>query len=249
MSGHNRWTKIKRQKEALGATKGKAFTKVIKEITVAARDGGGDPEANARLRAAIQAAKDVNLPKDNIERAILKGTGELEGQAYEEIAYEGYGPAGVALYVECVTDNRNRTVGEVRHLFTKGNGNLAESGAVAWMFEHKALMELPKEGLSEERAMELCIEAGGEDVVDTGDTWEVQAGASDFHALLTGLEGLGHSPRNPRLEWIPKNTVKVSGEDVKKVLRLVSLLEESDDVQNVFANFDIDDEEMEQATE
>jgi YebC/PmpR family DNA-binding regulatory protein len=249
MSGHNRWTKIKRQKEALGATKGRLFTKVIKEITIAAREGGGDPEANARLRAAIQAAKDANLPKDNIERAIKRGTGELEGQSYEEISYEGYGPAGVALMVECVTDNRNRTGGEVRHLFSKGGGNLAESGAVAWMFERKALMELPKEGLSEDEAMELAIEVGAEDVVDAGETWEVRAAASDFHAVLTALEGLGRTPKEPRLAWLPKNTVRVEGDDARKVLRLVSLLEESDDVQNVYANFDIDDEEMEKLAE
>lgn len=249
MSGHNRWTKIKRQKEALGATKGALFTKVIKEITIAAREGGGDPEANARLRAAIQAAKDGNLPKDNIERAVKKGTGELEGVDYEEIVYEGYGPAGVALLVECVTDNRNRTAGEVRFLFNKGGGNLGESGAVAWMFERKALMELSKEGLSEEAAMDLAIEAGAEEVVDVGDAWEVQAGASDFHAVLTGLEGQGHPPQGPHLAWLPKNTVKLEGEDASKVLRLVSLLEDSDDVQNVYANFDIDDEEMEKLAE
>ena len=249
MSGHNRWTKIKRQKEALGATKGALFTKVIKEITIAAREGGGDPEANARLRAAIQSAKDGNLPKDNIERAIKKGTGELEGVDYEEISYEGYGPAGIALLVECVTDNRNRTAGDVRQLFKKGGGNLAESGSVAWMFEHKALMELPKTGLSEEQAMELAIEAGAEDVVDAGEAWEVQAGSTDFHTVLTGLEGLGQQPQEARLAWLPKNTVKIAGEEARKVLRLVSLLEDCDDVQNVFANFDIDDEEMESLAE
>ncbi len=249
MSGHNRWTKIKRQKEALGASKGALFTKVIKEITIAAREGGGDPEGNARLRAAIQAAKDGNLPKDNIERAVKKGTGELEGVDYEEISYEGWGSAGIALLVECVTDNRNRTAAEVRHTFTKGGGNLAESGSVAWMFEHKALMELSKEGLSEEAVMDLAIEVGAEEVVDVGDFWEVQAAASDFHTVLTGLEGQGHRPESPRLAWLPKNTVKLAGEDAKKVLRLVSLLEENEDVQNVYANFDIDDEEMEKLAE
>ena len=249
MSGHSKWATIKRKKGAADAKRGKVFTKWIKEITIAAREGGGDVEGNARLRAAIQAAKDGNLPKDNIERAIAKGTGELEGQAYEEIAYEGYGPAGVALMVECVTDNRNRTGGDVRHIFTKGGGNLAESGAVAGMFERKALMELPKEGLSEEQAMELAIEAGAEDVVDAEDTWEVQAAATDFHTVLTGLEGLGHPPKEPRLEWVPKTPVKVEGDDAGKVLRLVSLLEDSDDVQNVFGNFDIDDEEMEKLSE
>jgi len=248
MSGHNRWTKIKRQKEALGATKGRLFTKVIKEITIAARDGGGDIEGNPRLRAAIQAAKDGNLPKDNIDRAIKKGTGELEGQAYEELLYEGYGPAGVAMVVECVTDNRNRTGGEVRHTFSKGGGNLAESGAVAWMFERKALMNLPKEGLSEEQAMELAIEAGAEDVEDADDVWEVKASASDFYSVLTALEAQGQSPKEPRLEWLPKNTLKVEGEDARKVLRLIETLEENDDVINVFANFDIDDDEMESAS-
>ena len=245
MSGHNRWTKIKRQKEAMGATKGKLFSKVIKEITIAARDGGGDPGANPRLRAAIAAAKEVNLPKDNIERAIKRGTGELEGQVYEEITYEGYGPGGVAFLVECVTDNRNRTAAEVRHLFTKGAGNLGETGSVNWMFERKAVMSIPKEGLDEEAAMELALEVGAEDVVDQGDAWELRADASDFHTLFTGLEAKGIEPRDPHLAWIPKNTVRVEGEDARKVLKLVELLDNCDDVQHVFANYDIDDAEIE----
>ncbi|RMG17972.1 MAG: YebC/PmpR family DNA-binding transcriptional regulator [Deltaproteobacteria bacterium] len=247
MSGHNRWTKIKRQKEAMGATKGKLFSKVIKEITIAARDGGGDPAANSRLRAAIAAAKEVNLPKENIERAIKRGTGELEGQVYEEITYEGYGPGGVAFLVECVTDNRNRTAGEIRHLFTKGHGNLGETGSVNWLFERKAVMGIPKAHCNEEQAMELALEVGAEDVVDQGEVWELRADAADFHGVFTALEEKGIEAKEPHLAWVPKNTVRVEGEDAKKVLKLVELLEGSDDVQNVFANYEIDDAEIEAA--
>jgi len=247
MSGHNRWTKIKRQKEALGATKGKLFTKLIKEITIAAREGGGDPDGNARLRAAIVAAKEGNLPKDNIERAVKKGTGELEGQAYEEVAYEGYGPAGVAILVECVTDNRNRTSGEIRHMFTKGGGNLGESGSVAWMFDRKAVMELAKASLTEEQAMEAALEAGAEDVVDSGDVWEVRAEASDFHTVLKALEDRGLEPKEAKLAYLPKNTVKLEHDDVPKVMRLVEMLEDNDDVGNVWGNFEIDDADLEEA--
>ncbi len=245
MSGHNRWTKIKRQKEAQGASKGRLFTKVIRELTVAAREGGGDPEGNARLRAAMDAAKEANLPKDNIERAIKRGTGELEGDAFEEMSYEGYGPGGVAILVECVTDNRNRTVGEIRHLFSKGGGNLGESGSVSWMFERKTVMELSKDGLSEEAAMEAAIDVGAEDVVDLGDCYEVRADSTAFRSVLQGLEERGLAPKEARLAWIPKSAVRIEGDAAKKVLKLVSLLEESDDVQNVWANFEIDESDME----
>lgn len=247
MAGHNRWTKIKRQKEALGASKGRLFTKVIRELTVAAREGGGDPEGNARLRAAIAAAREANLPKENIERAVKRGTGEIECEAFEEISYEGYGPGGVAVLVECVTDNRNRTVGEIRHLFSKVEGRLEKSGSVSWVFERKAMLELPKEGLSEEKAMEAAIEVGAEDVVDSDDVWEVRAASTDLHAVLSGLEEKGLSPREARLAWLPRTTVKLEGDAARKVLKLISLLEDADDVQNVWANFEIDDEEMEAA--
>lgn len=237
MAGHNRWTKIKRQKEAMGATKGKLFTKLIREITIAARDGGGDPAANHRLRAAVEAARAANMPSDNIQRAIKKGTGELEGVNYEEIAYEGYGPAGVALIVECVTDNRNRTAGEVRHLFGKGGGNLGENGSVAWMFDRVGMI-LVGPGRSEDEMMELAIEAGASDVIGLDeDGFEIRTSVADLHAVAEALVGAGVEVGERKLIYAPKTEVTVEGEAADQVLRLVDLLEDCDDVQEVHGNF------------
>ncbi|HUL59205.1 MAG TPA: YebC/PmpR family DNA-binding transcriptional regulator [Anaeromyxobacteraceae bacterium] len=246
MSGHNRWTKIKHKKAAAGAAKGKLFTKLIKEITVAARIGGGDPAGNARLRAAIDAGKEANMPADNITRAVKKGTGELEGIAYEEIVYEGYGPGGVAMIVECLTDNRNRTAGDVRSTFAKGGGNLAAEGAVAWNFERRGVVDL-RPGPTEDQVMEAAIEAGAEDVVNHGaEGFEVRTHPNDLHQVSAELEkrfALG--PR--RITWVPKDTVKLHDPDrARAMLRLMDLLEELEDVQNVHANFEIEDRLMEQ---
>lgn len=239
MAGHNRWSKIKRQKEAMGATKGKTFTKVIREITVAARTGGGDPAGNARLRVALDAAKAANMPSDTIQRAIKKGTGELEGVNYEEIAYEGYGPAGTALIVECVTDNRNRTAGEVRHLFAKGGGNLGETGSVAWMFERRGLIEV-KVGKTEDQMMEIALEAGAADVLNLEeDGFEVYTEPADLHEVSAALEAAGLSLGERKLGFVAKNTVMLDGEKAEQAMKLIDLLEDCDDVQNVHANFEI----------
>jgi YebC/PmpR family DNA-binding regulatory protein len=245
MSGHNRWTKIKRKKEAQGAAKGKLFTKLIKEITVSARMGGGDPNGNARLRAAIDAAKDANMPSDNITRAIKKGTGELEGVSYEEAVYEGYGPGGVAIMVECLTDNRHRTAGDVRSSFAKGGGNLAAEGAVSWMFERRGVVEV-KPGPTEDEVMEAAIDAGAEDVVHLGaDGFEVRTHPNDLHHVAASLEKrfkLGAR----RITHIPKDSIKIQDPDkAKSMLKLIDLLEDLDDVQSVHANFEMDDRLME----
>ncbi len=247
MSGHNRWTKIKHKKEAQGAAKGKLFTKLIKEITVAARMGGGDPAGNARLRAAIDAAKEANRPADNITRAVKKGTGELEGISYEEATYEGYGPGGVALIVECLTDNKNRTAGDVRTSFSKGGGNLAAEGAVAWNFERRGVVEV-KPGPTEDQVMEAAIEGGAEDVVNQGaDGFEVRTLPNDLHAVAAALEARRFALGARRLTFVPKDTVRLQDPDkARQMLKLVDALEDLDDVQHVHANFEIDDRLMEQ---
>lgn len=248
MSGHNRWTKIKHKKEAMGATKGKLFTKLIKEITVAARTGGGDPDGNARLRSAISLAREANMPADNITRAIKKGTGELEGVSYDEVSYEGYGPGGAALVVECLTDNKNRTAGEIRHLFTKGGGNMGESGSVAWMFERKGTVQV-KPGPSEEQVMEAALEAGALDVVAQDDGFEVRTEPADVHKVSQALEQKGLGLGEVKIGLVPKTSVRLEGEEAQKMLRLLELLEDSDDVQNVYGNFEIDDAVIEKALE
>ena len=246
MSGHNRWSKIKRYKEAQGAAKGKLFSKVIKEITVAARMGGGDPNGNARLRAAMDAAKEANMPSDNITRAIKKGTGELEGINYEESLYEGYGPGGVALMVECLTDNKNRTAGDVRSSFTRGGGNLAAEGAVSWMFDKRGVVEV-KPGPTEDQVMEAAIEAGAEDVVNQGaEGFEVRTQPNDLHPVAGALEKRFQLGAR-RVAWLPKDPVTVQDADkARSILKLMDALEELDDVQNVHANFEIDDRLLEQ---
>jgi YebC/PmpR family DNA-binding regulatory protein len=244
MSGHNRWTKIKRHKEAVGAAKGKLFTKLIKEVTVSARLGGGDPNGNARLRAAITAAREANMPSDTITRAVKKGTGELEGVSYEEVIYEGYGPGGVAMLVECLTDNLNRTAGDVRATFSKGGGNLGTPGSVKFNFHKKGLIAV-KPGPSEEEVLEKAIEAGAEDVINLGpEGFEVRTEPANLHAVATGLEKGGLKLGEQKWTYLPQNTVRLEGDLAKKMLKLMETLEENDDVQNVHANFEIDESLM-----
>jgi YebC/PmpR family DNA-binding regulatory protein len=246
MSGHNRWTKIKRQKEAMGASKGKLFTKLIKEVTVAAKLGGGDAGSNARLRAAIAAAKEANMPSDTITRAVKKGTGELEGVNYEEIFYEGYGPGGVAMMVECLTDNRNRTAGDVRSTLSKGGGHLAAEGSVSWIFSRKGAIAV-KGGPSEDELMEKALEAGAEDVLGLGsEGFEVRTDAAQLHTVAAALERAGVRLGEQRWIYVPQNTVKLEGEGARKMLKLMDMLEDNDDVQNIHANFEIDDALLQQ---
>lgn len=240
MSGHNRWSKIKRKKEAIGSSKGKLYTKLIKEITVAARLGGGDTDGNARLRSAIDAAKAANMPADNITRAIKKGTGELEGVAYDEITYEGYGPGGVAIIVECMTDNRNRTAGDIRATLAKGGGHMGESGSVAWMFERRGVMTLAK--ADEDKLVEAALEVGALDVLNNGeDGFEIRTEAPQVHKIAEALQKLGYKIEGAKATYLPQNTVKLDEEKARKVLKLVEMLEDNDDVQEVFANFDVDE--------
>lgn len=247
MSGHNRWSKIKHRKAAQGAAKGNLYTKLIREITTAARLGGGDPAGNARLRAAIDAAREANMPGENVTRAVKKGTGELEGVHYDEIHYEGYGPGGVAMIVECLTDNRNRTAGDVRSSFEKGGGNLAAQGAVAWNFERRGVVEV-KPGPSEDEVVEAAIEAGAEDVVNLGpEGFEVRTHPNDLHGVLVALEKRKLPLGASRFTFVPRETVKIQDPDkARAMLRLMNLLEDLDDVQHVHANFEIDDAIMEQ---
>jgi YebC/PmpR family DNA-binding regulatory protein len=248
MSGHNRWSKIKRQKAAMGSTKGKLFSKVIKEITVAAKQGGGDPDGNARLRVALSAAREANIPGETIQRAIKKGTGELEGASYEEVVYEGYGPGGVAVLVECLTDNRNRTASEVRIAFNKGGGNMGSEGAVAWMFHKKGSIAV-KPGPTEDEVMEKAIEAGAEDVINHGeDGFEVRTEPAQLHHVGAALEQAGVKLGEQKWTYVPQTTVHLEGESAHKMLKLLELLEDNDDVQNVHANFEIDDALLEQAS-
>lgn len=246
MSGHNRWSKIKRQKAAMGNTKGKLFSKVIKELTMAAKLGGGDPANNTRLRVAIAAAKAANIPGDSIQRAIKKGTGELEGAAYEEIVYEGYGPGGVALIVECLTDNRNRSASEVRSSFSTGGGNMAATGAVGWMFHRKGVVSV-KPGASEDEVMEQALEAGAEDVLNHGpDGFEVRTAPNDLHQVASALEAAGLPVSEQKWLYLPENTVRLEGDNARKMLKLMELLEDNDDVQEVHANFEIDEALMQE---
>ena len=246
MSGHSKWANIKHKKGAADAKRGKVFFKLIKEITVAARLGGGDPGGNPRLRAAISSAKAENMPKDNMERAIKKGTGELDGVEYEEITYEGYGPGGVAVLVECMTDNKNRTVAEVRHSFGKSGGNMGESGCVSWMFDRKGSLVVDKAGVEEEKLMDLALEAGAEDVVEEDSEFQVLTDPDDFSNVKEAMEKEGVQFLSAAVDMIPKNVVDVNEDKVaSQVLRLLDTLEDNDDVQNVYANFDIPDEIIE----
>lgn len=246
MSGHSRWANIKHKKAKSDAKRGKVFTKLIKEIIVAAKMGGGDPDGNPRLRTAIDKAKASNVPSDNIERAVKKGAGELEGVNYEEFFYEGYGPAGVAMLVAVATDNRNRTAGEVRSVFTKGGGRLGESGSVAWMFEKKGMFTFATDSVAEDKLMEIAIDAGAEDVITNNEdkVFEVYTAAADFHKVKEIFDAKGLKYTLAEINMIPKNTVLVEGKDAQHVLRLMEELEDLDDVQNVYANFDMPQEEM-----
>jgi YebC/PmpR family DNA-binding regulatory protein len=245
MSGHSKWSTIKRKKGALDAKRGKIFSRLAKEISVSARIGGGDASMNPRLRTVLLAARAQNMPKDNIDRAIKKGTGELPGSMYEEIRYEGYAPAGVAVIIDLLTDNKNRSVAELRHILSKNNGSLAENGAVTWNFEQKGSVTIPKGGLSDDEWFEKAIEAGAEDVDTEGeDVVVITTEPTELHAVAQALSDMGFAPEETELTMQPKTTVPVSGKDAAGVLRLIEALEDNEDVQNVFANFDISDEEM-----
>ncbi len=244
MSGHNKWSTIKHKKGAADAKRGKIFTKLIKEITVAAKLGGGDPNGNPRLRTAVDKAKAENMPKDNIDRAIKKGTGEMDGVTYEEIVYEGYGPNGVAVLVDVMTDNRNRTVSEVRSIFTKCNGNMGEAGCVAWMFDKKGLLVFPK-SIDFDKLFEAAIEAGADDVTDEDEQFEVTTDPANFIEVREVLEKAGFKPESAEVTMIPQTQIKLEGKAAESMLKMMDRLEDNDDVQNVYANFDISDEEME----
>ncbi|MBM4331443.1 MAG: YebC/PmpR family DNA-binding transcriptional regulator [Deltaproteobacteria bacterium] len=246
MSGHSKWSTIKHKKGKEDARRGKIFTKLIKEITVAARMGGGDPNGNPRLRSAIQAAKIENMPKENIERAIKKGTGELPGVSYEEANFEGYGPGGVAILVEILSDNRKRTVAEIRHIFSKNAGNLGEAGCVSWMFDKKGLIVFEKGKVDEEKLMDLALEGGAQDVRETDKEYEVITGPADFEQVKKHLEAAKLIPTYAEISMVPQSTVRLTGKEAQQMLRLMESLEDSEDVQHVYANFDISDEELEQ---
>ena len=245
MSGHSKWSTIKRKKGAADAKRGKAFTKIIKEIMVSARFGGGDVNANPRLRTAVNLAKAENMPKDNIERAIKKGTGELEGVTFEQITYEGYGPGGVAMLVEVLTDNKNRTVADVRHSFSKHNGSLGETGCVSWMFEKKGLIVVDKNNVDEDHLIEVALDAGALDVKATGKEFDVTTDPSQFEEVKKAIEEGGFKYTYAEVTMVPQTTVRLTGKEAEQMVKLMDSIEDSDDVQKVYANFDITDEEME----
>jgi YebC/PmpR family DNA-binding regulatory protein len=244
MSGHSKWATIKHKKAALDSKRGKSFTRVIKEITIAARNGG-DPDMNPRLRTAITAAKAVSMPADNIKRAIMRGTGELEGGQIDEIMFEGYGPGGAAVLVLVATDNRNRTVSEIRHMFSKNGGNLGEQGSVAWMFERKSHIVIEGDKASEDKLMDLVLEAGADDLRNDGGDWEIIAAPESHDSVLNALQKAGIATTTAELGMIPKNLIQVEGKNASAMLRLTEALEEHEDVQNVYSNFDIDEKELE----
>jgi YebC/PmpR family DNA-binding regulatory protein len=244
MSGHSKWHSIKHKKGALDAKRGKLFTKFIKEITVAARSGGGDPEGNARLRKAILDAKAGNMPNDTIDRAIRRGTGEEEGVNYEEITYEGYGPSGVALLIQSMTDNRNRTVAEIRHIFSKNGGNLGESGSVGWMFDKKGYIVVDKAAKAEEELFDLVIDAGADDLREDEENFEIITSPDAFDSVLASVKEAGIEPQVAEIEMVPQTYVHVQGSDARQMLKLMEALEDHDDVQKVSANFDISEADM-----
>ncbi len=247
MSGHSKWSTIKRKKAATDAKRGKMFTKLIRELTVAARDGGGDPDFNPRLRLAMDNAKAGNMPADNIIRAIKKGTGEIEGTTYEEVSYEGYGPGGVALYIECLTDNQNRTVAEVRHLLTKQGGSLGTTGSVAWQFDRRGQIFVDAGCYEEDAVFEAALEAGADDVTNEGEEFVVTTEVSSFHEVQAEIRAAGIEFQRAELDWVPQNEVSVERKDAEKLFKLVDALEDSDDVQRVSSNADIDEEILAQA--
>lgn len=244
MSGHSKWSSIKHKKAAADSKRGKVFTRLLREIAVAARAGGGDPDKNARLRKAMQDARSQNMPADNIKRAILKGTGQLEGAAYEELTYEGYGPGGIALYLQIVSDNKNRTISEIRHIFAKNNGRIGENGCVAWMFKQMGYLDIEKDKASEEQLMDLALSAGAEDIKDDGSIWEIVTKPEAYEKVLEAVKAAGIEIADSNVGYLPQNYVKLEGKDAQQALKLVDELEEHDDVQNVYSNFDIDEEEI-----
>lgn len=241
MSGHSKWATIKHKKGAADAKRGKVFTRLIKEITVAAKQGGGDPDGNPRLRTAILAAKAENMPADNIKRAVQRGTGEIEGLSYEEILFEGYGPGGVAVMVDVLTDNRNRAVSEVRHAFSKNGGNLGESGSVGYMFAKKGVITLPKSAADEEKLTEIVLESGAEDLNDQGEHWEILTAPKEFETVRDAVTAAGLKPEHAEVSMIPATYQKLEGTQANAMLRLLDVLEDLDDTQNVYSNFDFDE--------
>ena len=249
MSGHSKWASIKHKKAATDAKRGRMFTKLIREISVAARTGGGDPDSNPRLRTAIVAAKGVNMPADNIKRAVQKGTGELPGAAFEEAVFEGYGPGGVALMLEVTTDNRNRTISEIRHILSRNGGSMGENGCVSWMFNKKGYIVVSREGADEEKLMNLVLEAGADDMSEEGSNWEILSTPKSYPQVLEAVKGADFSVETSEVSMIPQTLVKISGKPAHSMLKLVEELEDHEDVQHVYANFDIDEAEMHVLTE
>ena len=245
MSGHSKWHTIKHKKGAADAKRGKVFTRIIKELTVAARNGGGDPDTNPRLRTIIAEAKQVNMPADNIKRAIRRGTGEEEGVTYDEVTYEGYGPGGAAVIIEALTDNRNRTVGELRHMLTKWGGNLGESNSVAWMFDKKGVVTVSKSKSDEEKLMAVALDAGADDMKDEGETWEIVAPVDAYHAVVDAVKAAGVEPDSAAISMVPQNYIKLEGKQAQQMLKLMDALEEHDDTKNIWSNFDIEEQEIE----
>src|SRR5271167_5027861 len=246
MSGHSKWATIKHKKGALDAKRGKIFTRLIKEISIAAKNGGGDPDTNPRLRGAIVAAKAENMPADNIKRAIQRGTGELPGATYEEFSLEGYGPGGAAVLLDINTDNRNRTVSEIRHVFGKNGGNMAEAGAVAYLFHKKGDIIIPKSAAKEDDLMNIVLEAGGEDLKDDGDNWEILTDPAAYETVLEAVKAAGIKPEVAEIGMVPQNYTKLEGHQAGTMIRLLEALEDSDDVQHVYSNFDIDQKQLEE---
>ena len=245
MSGHSKWATIKHKKAATDAKRGKAFTRIIKEIMIAARSGGGDPDMNPRLRKAVTDAKAASMPADNIKRAIMRGTGELEGGQIDEIMFEGYGPGGAAVLVSVATDNRNRTVSDIRHVFSKNGGNMGEQGSVAWMFERKSQILIEHDKATEDQLMELVLESGADDLRDDGENWEILAAPESHYAVLNAVQKAGFPTVSAEIAMIPKNLMKLEGKAASGMLKLSEALEEHDDVQNVYSNFDIDEKDLE----
>jgi YebC/PmpR family DNA-binding regulatory protein len=247
MSGHSKWATIKHKKAATDARRGKVFTKLIRELTIATRVGGADPTSNPRLRTAILAAKNENMPNDNIDRAIQRGAGTLEGETLDEVMFEGYGPGGVGVLVQVVTSNRNRIVSEIRHMMSKNGGNMAESGAVGWMFHRKGDVIVPKELADEDKMMGIVLDAGADDLKDDGSAWEVTTPPENLEKVREALVAAGINPASAEVAWLPQNYVKLSGQQAQQMLRMVEALEDHDDVQHVYANFDIDEKELQAA--
>jgi YebC/PmpR family DNA-binding regulatory protein len=245
MSGHSKWHTIKHKKGAADAKRGKIFTRIIKELAVAARNGGGDPDTNPRLRTIVAEAKANNMPRENIERAIRRGTGEEPGVTYEEVTYEGYGPGGVALMIETLTDNKNRTVGEIRHLLSKHAGNLAAENSVAWMFSRKGQIVVEKGKVDEDKLLSVALDAGADDMNDDGSAWEVVCAPEQFETVREAVKGLGVSPATAEVAMVPQNYIKLVGKEAQQMLKLMEAIEDHDDVQHVWANFDVEEKEIE----